>query len=170
MRIQVAAFSVAFLSMSFMPAQNSTLPMTSVVTSTQGCPVGLSVRRWFEGGLRAVQKGTPEAEGRSLFLHFARPEAGAIKQATVVVHGFGVENRIVPAASQSHSLSETFQLQSANGSAGLTSAEVSLRKIRNVEWVELTQLRYENDSLWHESAGATCHVTPDGFLLVASRP
>ena len=170
MRIRSGVFSFAFLSTSFLPAQNSTLPVTSVFSSAQGCPVSLSVRRWFGGGLRAVEKGTPEAEGRALFLRFARPEAGAIKQATVVVHGYGIENRVVPAASQHQSLSETYHLQPASGSASLTSAEVSLQKIRNVEWVELTELRYENDSLWHASAGATCHVTPDGFLLVASRP
>ena len=170
MRIQLGAISVALLGTSFLPAQNSIPPVASVFSSAQGCPVSLSVRRWFQGGLRAVEKGTPEAEGRALFLRFAQPEAGAIKQATVVVHGYGTENRVVPAASQHPSLSETFHLQSGRGSASLTSAEVSLHKSRNVEWVELTELRYENGSLWHASAGATCHVIPDAFLLVASRP
>lgn len=113
-----------------------------------------------------MRKGTPAADGRALFLHFALPEVGNVKEATVIVHGSGYQNRVVPAATSDAPLSESFRLRPEEGAVSLLDAELTLTKIRNVESIELTELRYDNGGLWHTSSGHLCRIAPDGFLPV----
>ena len=169
MRLSLLVLATSLLGPA-LPAQQPSSALARVVPSVAGCPVSLSSQRWSQGGLRVVEKGSPEASGRALFLHFTPPQdriAGdAIQEATIFVHGSGAQNRIVPAATQNAGLTETFHLRAEGGAPGLLRTEVTLDKIRNVESVELIQLRYDSGKLWHASPAATCRIAPNGFLPV----
>ena len=164
------AFATLVFGASSLLAQKTTVTPATVVllgVPSQNCPIGISAQRWAAGGMALAQDRNAEPEGRKLYLHFISGSKTGVIAATVTLHGTEGKARAELAADGRNAfpLTETFQL-TGDTNAPLRSSAVSLRRLANVRWVAITELRFADGTSWHESADASCHVTPNGFRLV----
>ena len=149
-----------------------TAPVTPATVLLAGvpslnCPIAISARRWAPGGMALAQDRNAEPEGRRLYLHFITGLKSGLVAATVTLHGTDGKARaeLTADGTSGPELQETFQLK-GDPNAPIRSSSVSLRHLANVRWVAITELRFADGTSWHESADASCHITPNGFRLV----
>lgn len=111
------------------------------------------------------------AKGHSslgLDLNFADAGALRIVRATLTVHGASGEAHAVPAGTTPDSDAvETFRLHADAGTEGLLHSEVWLKEMSAVSWVDLTEIKYANGTVWHASSASKCRAVPNSFLLIA---
>ena len=169
MRIAIAVAGLALLT----PVLTAQVPATSAnltVVTSPNCPVVVSAQRWAPGGMALAHNPGHGPERNKLYLHFlATPDKEGIVAATVVLHGTdgGPRAELAAMNSTGSNLTETVHLASG-GMSNLRDFEVTPNKVVYVRWVGITEVRYADGKVWHESADGSCHITPDGFRLVAA--
>ena len=158
------------------PAQATTRGNTVTVIETPAsgnCPVGFAASRVTDIAMRRTASPIdseaqkwPRKETLGLRLIFSPRADSTIAQARVTLHGLSGA-QVMPASQ--HDLSESSESFAVSPSAGANdrfSSVVYTEKLTGVTWVELKELTYANGTVWHESANATCRVTPNGYMLV----
>ena len=169
MRAAYAFATLVFGASSLLAQTSPVTPATVLLTGVPSlnCPIAISARRWASGGMALAQDRNAEPEGHKIYLHFTTGFKTGVVAATVTLHGTDGKARAELTADGTNGpdLKETFQL-TGDINAPLRSSSVSLRRLANVRWVAITELRFADGTSWNESADASCHVTPNGFRLV----
>ena len=90
-----------------------------------------------------------------------------IVAADLVVHGYAVGTRFIPATSVAHEIAESFHLDAVGGYP-LVDSPIRTTHIAMVTWLELTRIQFADGSTWEPSAGSRCSAAPSLFVLVNS--
>jgi hypothetical protein len=96
----------------------------------------------------------------------------AIVGMQITVHGFPAKARVIPTLSTESDTSElkqTIDLKINVGSNQNASTDLRLRAFTAVRLLDVDSVDYADGSTWHASTHQTCHVEPDGFMLVSNR-
>ena len=151
-------------------AQHATATKPAAIATpamVTGCPVAFGAE--VDGRARAQAIGDQEKrrDAPLLRLFFGRLDAPKIVGASVTVHGRVASSRYLPVGVRSDAeRTQSFELDRDLGPMGLTEREVSVTKMAFVRWADVTELRYADGSVWHESGDAQCRAVPSGFRLV----
>jgi hypothetical protein len=139
---------------------------TKVATS-EGCPIGFGAQINGRAIAQTAADQKKNGSGPLLEMTFSVRGAAKIVSANVTVHGLSSSDRYLPVDQHSdENAAQTFELDRASGAAGLTNAAVWLNKILFVNWAEVTELKYADGSVWHESSDSQCRAVPSKLLLV----
>lgn len=144
-------------------------PSTKVIRSgvNLNCPVNFDAQLNSRFVERTITAGQRHADSPSLDLSFGQLNAPPIVSATVTVHGSSPSPQYLPVADLSaNNRTQTFKLEPAAGSAGLTQTEVSVNQMALIGWAEITQLNYADGTTWHSSPTTLCRARPSAFHLV----
>jgi hypothetical protein len=180
------AITLIALAPTVAPAQSRTPDPTQSATlyrrpDTTGCPVGVRAQREVTLGTVIVKDGQDGQDGRSrpeneitqrLHMTLSNSNPHAIVGMQITVHGFPAKARVVPtvsAQSDRSELEKTIDLKINVGSNQNASTDLRLRAFTAVRLLNVDSVDYADGSSWHASAQQTCHVEPDGFMLVSSR-
>ena len=163
------ALSILFVLTPVLTAQSSPATVTLTETPRRNCPVAVSAQRWAPGGMAVAHDAHSATEGRELYLHFAPGSKSGVIAATVTLHGDDGSPRTELVAKGSHpsNLTETFHLTSGT-KPSLHDSTVAPSRVVNVRWIGITEVRFADGSTWQESRDSSCHITPNGFRLVAA--
>lgn len=157
-------------------AQTGTGSTAAILTpgpASVACPIGFSVRRRAASEVLFAKDAAQIPHNQGLQLKFDHMDASNIVQADITVHGMSGNVRKMPASAGPASAdmdthtTEIFELRSKVQAASLFQSEIWMTKLNAVSWVELTEIKYADGSVWHASAGSQCRAVPNGYLLVA---
>lgn len=139
---------------------------TKAATS-EGCPIGFGAQVNGRAIAQTAEDQKKNGSGPLLEITFSVRGTPKILSASVTVHGLFSSNRYLPADQHSpENAEQTFEVARASGADGLTNAAVWLNKILFVNWAEVTELKYADGSVWHESSDSQCRAVPNRLLLV----
>lgn len=145
---------------------------------TTGCPVGLRAQREVTLGTVIVKNGQDDQSRpkdeitQRLHMTLTNSNPHDIVGIQITVHGFPAKARLVPtvsAQSDASELKKTIALKINVGSNQNASTDLRLRAFTAVRLLDVDSVDYADGSSWHASAQQTCHVEPEGFMLVSSR-
>ena len=161
--------SVVGYGQSFKPVGPST---QTVMTRFSGsdCPVGLRAQRQGEGNVVIVDGSQRYVASPRVHLIFDNWQPNEIVAMTLTVHGYDAMGRISPVGGSEDSaeLTKTVNLNLSVASGKKAATDVTLKPLVNVSLVDLESVEYADGTRWSASAGKTCHVAPELFMLVAA--
>jgi hypothetical protein len=114
--------------------------------------------------------GPPVVQKIELTLSNSKPKD--IVGAEITVHGFNGKGHMTPARSgqaEPSEITKTIKLKLTVGGKEDASADLSLDAFSAVNLVDLDSISYADGSTWRSSDLQTCHVVPDGMMLISSR-
>ncbi len=140
---------------------------------SMGCPISWVAQRVPMTGERVLlPAAAPQTSSwgvAGLELQFGHAKQG-IAKVSVTVHGKTLAEGMLPAALRpSEEITENFPLERPVGVHGLASATITTHRISSVLWVELTQIRFVDGSVWRPSQDEQCRTAPRVLQNVASR-
>ena len=131
-----------------------------------GCPVHFGAEVSGRAVARSAKDAKKDDSAQLLELKFS-PLSAHIVSATVIVHGLSQKGRFLPANSATHEdETQVFHLKEASGTPGLVHSDVWISKMTVIKWAELTELQYEDGSVWQPSKDSQCRSVPSGLRLV----
>ena len=140
--------------------------LTSV--NGQNCPVLASASRGGGGAVVQTRKGESASPLAVLHLQFSSGNKLQIAEATITLHGTdGLPRAELARMSPDSYLTEEFHLTSSPDHA-LSKASISPKRVVNVRWVSISELKFSDGSTWHPSESSYCHIQPNGFQRVAA--
>ncbi len=180
---RAAAFSLLiFLGSIASPAQSSGLSATRPTVLhmppvSTGCPIGMRAQHLPGLGAVIATKGNPPANRPAgpvqvLQLTLSNTKPKEVVGAQITVHGFTRKGRLTPARSaqtEPGEITTTINIKLTVGAKEDASTELSLRSFTAVSLIELDSVNYSDGSAWRASDLQTCHVVPDGMMLISSR-
>jgi hypothetical protein len=154
--------------------------MTTVyrIPNSTGCPVGLRAQRQVTPGTVIVKNGREDQRAREnkftqrLRMTLTNPNWREVVGIQITAHGFSAKARVVPtvsAQSDASELKKTIDLKLNVGYNQHAITDLMLDAFTSVSRIDLDSVDYADGSSWHSSAGQTCHIAPDGIMLVSSR-
>jgi len=142
-----------------------------------GCPLGFRAQRGSGSGL-VVTHGFPDhgpmtGIAQQLHITFTNRRPSSIVGVTLTAHGLTAAFRMTPtvqsaAAPDSGTITRTVHLDLTLNPRANVSADLALAAFTSVTRIDLVAIDYADGSNWHASPQQTCHVEPDGLMLVAS--
>ena len=150
----------------------ATFTNAQIVTSEQiGCPVGFSANRQATGQIMNADDATQSAPAQGLHLTLRNlKNMPAIESIEVTVFGTSQRGLFLPVGQQAtDTVSKTFDLHRTSGSPSLSDADVSMRLVGSLSWVELISVTYADGHTWHASEDIKCRAVPSNFFLVGKK-
>lgn len=149
------------------PINTTALPVLPIAT---GCPVNFEAQLNSQPRHHFIQEQQKFDDSQLLRLTFSHHNTAKILGASITVHGVSGSNSaqyLLVSRQTSQNKTQTFKLDRASESTGLTHVEVLVTKMMFVRWAEVTELRFADGSIWHPSALAQCRAMPSGFQLLS---
>jgi hypothetical protein len=137
-----------------------------------GCPVGVRAEHGTGGGMLWVRDGRSVGIGQQIQLTLSNPKSVGIVGADIVVHGNTAKGRVLPAHSGqagSSEIAKTLELKLPVGAKEDASTDLFLRAFTSVTSIDLNAVQYADGSIWRASTLQSCHIAPDGVMLISSR-
>jgi hypothetical protein len=151
---------------------------TTTVTAAPtpaGCPVSLRAQHMADGELVQVRSSHPAGIGQWLHLTLANHRDSEIVKATVTIHGLSNKARITQSgvsyglSDDSSDVVRTLTVQFSAASPGSVAGDVRVPGMTAVQRIDLDSVAYADGMVQSFAGRQVCHVTPDGFMLVAGR-
>ncbi len=151
--------------------------------ASTACPVGMRAQHVIGQGAVVAVRGShhagqiqgnhhvgPPVQQIELTLSNSKPKD--IVGAEITVHGFNGKGHMTLARSgqaEPSEITKTIKLKLTVGGKEDASADLSLDAFSAVDLVDLDSISYADGSTWRSSDLQTCHVVPDGMMLLSSR-
>ena len=90
----------------------------------------------------------------------------------ITAYGVNSKGQFSPAqlaADDSSAINRTVELKLTVDPKSQTSTDLRLPDFTSVSYISVDSIRYADGSAWHSSADRTCHVVPNGVMLITSR-
>lgn len=176
----VALCSIAVVLGSMMsPAQSSgqklSTTITTVVPASSNCPVDFSAQKGFSAGqFQNVPDKNQQASGPSqpIQLTLNNSTYSKIIGVRVTAYGLNAKGQVTPAdavADTSSAMQKSFDLKLTIDPKSTGSVDLMLSGFTAVAYLNVDSIRYAGGSTWQPSAQQTCHVIPNGTMLIGNR-
>ncbi|HWZ52734.1 MAG TPA: hypothetical protein VNW54_14850 [Granulicella sp.] len=155
------------------------------IPDSTGCPIGLRAQRESSFGSVIVKDGQHHEDGQDnkggeaksgiaqrLHMTVTNSNPRQIVGIQITVHGFAAKARITPTVSAQLDTSElkrSIDLKLSVGANQRASTDLRLSQFTSVSLLDIDAVDYADGSSWHPSSQQTCHIAPDGIMLVSSR-
>jgi len=137
-----------------------------VAAQPSQCPSGFSVRVDGRAIARSISDLKEHGSGPLLDIYLPQNRAIKLVGATIKIHGSNPSGNYLPVGRNSESASGTQVLNlEREGTDALRYSE-AWASMQLISWIELTELRYENKTVWHPSGETHCSITPSKLLLI----
>lgn len=146
--------------------------VANVAPSSAHCPVEILAQRQTGQGEVAFTDGRRKGIAQKLHLTFSNPKFSEIVGVQITVHGLSSELRLSPAQTaqtDSSEMKKTFELKLRVGPQAEASTDVFLPQFTSVRSIDLDSVSYAGGSKWRSSTGHTCHIVPEGAMLISRR-
>jgi hypothetical protein len=153
----------------------STTITTVVAPSTANCPVDFSAQKGFSAGqFQNVPDKDQQASRLSQPLHLTLNNSTYLKivGVRVTAYGLNAKGQLTPAETATDSpsaMQKSFDLKLNVDPKSTGSVDLMLAGFTAVTYLNVDSIQYAGGSTWQPSAQQTCHVIPNGFMLIGSR-
>jgi hypothetical protein len=146
-----------------------------VVQGSVNCPVEMQAQWQF--GRKWLQKlpannNQPAGPGRGIKLTLTNSTFREIVGVRITAYGLNSKPQLSPAratAEDSSAIDKSFDLKIKVDPKSEASTDLSLPGFTSVTLINVDSIRYAGGSTWRPSTLHTCHVVPDGAILIGSR-
>ena len=170
--VSLALFLGSMTLMAQSSRRNTTQPaVASVARASMNCPVDMQAQRQIGPGTTALTATRQQGPVQTLRLILNNPKFAEIVDLHITVYGLNSKGRISPAqtAAKSSEITKSIDLKLKVDPKSQTAIDLVLPKFTSVSVVDLDSVHYADGSTWLPSADQTCHVFPDGEMLISSR-
>lgn len=143
------------------------LPFDSIIGA---CPIGMHARQGVWDHTITVHRGGEQFKGpfgQRIVLTLTDAHPAKIVAATVRVHGFNGENRMMQTSSAEGNATKTLRTGFTELGNDTFSADLYISGFTAVTSVKLQDVTYSDGSTWHSNQANPCRVAPDPLMLVA---
>ncbi len=141
--------------------------------ASTACPVGMRAQHVTGlGAAIAVEGKKRVGPVQEIHLTLSNSKPKDIVGAEITVHGFNGKAHMTPARTaqaEPSEITKTIRLKLTVGGKEDASTDLSLNAFSAVSLVDLDSVNYADGSTWRSSDLQTCHVVPDGMMLISSR-
>jgi hypothetical protein len=159
-------------------AQTSARNSTAVIGVTPGsinCPVDIRAKRGLGAG--QMQRGLDNGQqdpgpSQNLHLTLTNSTYAQIVGVRVTAYGLNAKGQVTPAetaSTTSSAMQKTFDLKLNVDPKSVGSVDLVLAGFTSVTLLNVDSIRYAGGSTWQPTAQRTCHIVPDGTMLISSR-
>lgn len=146
-----------------------------VVPGSINCPVDMQAQR--QVGVGELQKlplstDQPAGPAQEIRLTLTNPTFAKIIGVQITAYGLNSKGQLSPAratADDSSAINKSFDLKIKVDPESEASVDLSLPGFTSVTLINVDSIHYAGGSTWHPSALHTCHVVPNGMMLISSR-
>jgi hypothetical protein len=147
--------------------------VAGVVPGSINCPVDIRAKRGLGAG--QIQRGLDNGQqdpgpSQNLHLTLTNSTYSEILGVRVTAYGLNSKGQFTPAnleSNDSSSIQTTIELKLKVDPKAVASADIALAGFTSVTQLQIDSIRYSGGATWQPSARQTCHVVPDGLLLIS---
>ena len=153
----------------------STPAVTVVIPGSVNCPVDFSAKRGLGPGQmqRSLDNGQKDqGPSQALQLTLNNTSYSEIVGVRVTAYGLNAKGQFTPANAElndSSAMQKSFDLNLKVSPKSTGSVKLVLNGFTAVTYLNVDSIRYAGGSKWQPTAQHTCHVVPDGAMLISSR-
>lgn len=147
--------------------------VTVAIPSTFSCPVDIGAQKeagqWQQVPTKARQNQGPS---QALHLTLTNSTYSEIVGVRVTAYGLNAKPQVTQAdaaSSTSSAIQKSFDLNLNVNPKSTGSVELVLNGFTAVSYLNVDSIRYAGGSTWQPAARHTCHVVPDGAMLIGNR-
>ena len=136
------------------------------------CPASMRAQHVAGGNLVQTRSPQPFGSGQWLHLTLLPRDSKQIAKATLTIRGYSSKGRIAQTESthgEGFDMVRSVTVPFTSGKDGTSSADFLVPGMTAVGRIDLTSLTYADGLTWTIAADASCRVTPDLYMAVASR-
>jgi hypothetical protein len=156
--------------------RNASKPaVTVVIPGSMNCPVDISAKRGLGPGQmqRSLDNGRQDpGPSQALQLTLNNTSYSEIVGVRVTAYGLNAKGQLTPAnveSNDSSAIEKTINLDLKVNPKSTGSVELMLNGFTTVTYLSVDSIRYARGSTWQPTAQHTCHVVPNGIMLISSR-
>ena len=146
-----------------------------VVPGSLNCPVDMQAQR--QVGVGELQKlplstDQPAGPAQEIRLTLTNPTFAKIIGVQITAYGLDSKGQLSPAqtaAAESSTINKTVDLKLNVDPKSVAFTDLLLPGFTSVTLINVDSIHYAGGSTWHPSALHTCHVVPNGMMLISSR-
>ncbi|MES2222615.1 MAG: hypothetical protein V4587_16815 [Acidobacteriota bacterium] len=149
--------------------------VTVAIPGSSSCPVDIRAQKNLGGvQMQRVPDKQQQDQGPSQNLHLTLDNStySEIVAVRVTAYGLNAKPQVTPAqaaGSTSSAMQKSFDLNLKVNPKSTGTVELVLNGFTAVTYLNVDSIRYAGGSTWQPSAKQTCHVVPDGAMLINSR-
>ena len=149
--------------------------VTVVIPGSMNCPVDISAKRGLGPGQmqRSLDNGKQDpGPSQALQLTLNNTSYSEIVGVRVTAYGLNATGQLTPAetnSSASSAMQKSFDLNLKVNPKSTESLELMLNGFTAVTYLNVDSIRYAGGSKWQPTAQHTCHVVPNGMMLISNR-
>jgi len=153
----------------------STTITTGVAPGNSNCPVDILAQKGFSAGqFQNVPDKDQQASGPSQSLHLTLNNStySKIIGVRVTAYGLNAKGQLTPAETATDSpsaMQKSFDLKLNVDPKSTGSVDLMLAGFTAVSYLNVDSIQYAGGTKWQPSAQQTCHVIPNGTMLIGSR-
>ncbi|MGA9959743.1 MAG: hypothetical protein WBQ06_15750 [Acidobacteriaceae bacterium] len=173
--IAVVLGSMPLLAQSTTRAIPSQPTVAVVVPGSSSCPVDIGAKRGLGAGqmLRGLDNGQQDpGPSQNLQLKLTNSSYAESVGVRVTAYGLNAKGQVTPAnveSNDSSAIEKTIDLKLKVNPKSTGSVELVLTGFTSVTYLNVDSIQYAGGSTWQPTAQRTCHVVPDGTMLISSR-
>ena len=149
--------------------------VASVVPGSINCPVDIRAKRGLGAG--QMQRGLDDGQqdpgpSQNLHLTLTNSTYSQILGVRVTAYGLNSKGQFTPANAESNdssAIEKTVDLKLKVNPKSMGSVDLELTGFTSVTLLNVDSIRYAGGSTWQPTAQRTCHIFPDGTMLISSR-
>lgn len=147
-----------------------------VEPGSANCPIEMRAQK--QSGLsqlRRVAPGTrplPPMPAQNLHLTLTNSTFSQIVGVRITAYGLNSKGQLAPARTttdDSSAIKKTLDLKLKVDPKSDVSTNILLTGFTSITYINVDSIRYAGGSTWAPSSAHTCHVVPDGTMLISSR-
>jgi hypothetical protein len=147
--------------------------VTVAIPGSINCPVDISAKRGLGPGQmqRGLDNGKQDpGPSQNLHLTLTNPTYSEIVGVRITAYGLNSKGQFAPAnleSNDSSSIQTTIDLKLKVDPKAVAFADIALAGFTSVTQLQIDSIQYAGGATWQPSTKQTCHVVPDGFMLIS---
>jgi hypothetical protein len=148
--------------------------VATVIPGSTNCPVDMRAQKGLSGQFLQLPVNGQQTQGPSQNLHLTLTNStySEIVGVRVTAYGLNAKGQLTPAnveSNDSSAIEKTVDLKLTVNPKSMGSVDLELTGFTSVTLLSVDSIQYAGGSTWQPSATHTCHIVPDGTMLISSR-
>jgi hypothetical protein len=147
--------------------------VVTVVPGSINCPIDVRAEKDLGPGQMENANGKHDpGPSQNLHLTLTNPTYSQIVGVHITAYGLNAKGQLTPAntdSKDSSAMQTSIDLKLKVDPKAIGSADIVLSGFTSVTLLKIDSIRYGGGATWQPSAKQTCHVVPDGAMLINGR-